>query len=386
MLKQLAVVAILCSGLMLDAQTNRTHAASPDAVCSFITGKMTSALQQVPTLCTGEKSLSGNLRINVFAAKNVFQTDLRRAWSSALFEAMQSIQKDKSQRDSCFVGSSKCIIEIADSNMAESGLHYRLILDDDWIGAVKSHGPDFSEDWYKLWWLELTLGKKADHSQSKESAESLAKIACDAYQKESEPWAHAFNRQIPTCSAMVATDEALVIVIDYDDFMLALEEGNARYVLESIGKTLDDTAYKGTVIIRSPWMKRDDGSETRIYKMYDLGGIEFAYEEFHSGTRSEVSAETLLSGDFRTIGQTDSNKFNDDASSQYIVREAPSPDGATFIDTSDGAEWKATAVSMARCPFAVGNSVYAMKAEKLIMFGYLGMESCQIDVSFVKGW
>ena len=177
-------------------------------------------------------------------------------------------------------------------------------------------------------------------------------------------------------------------MIDFNDGGFAFAESSGYFLPQTMGKVLDRTGYKGNVIIRSPWMKRNDGSQFRTYKVYDLDGLEFAYEEFHSGTRSEISAGMLLiKGNYqRVIGQTESNTLNDDATNQYIIKESPGPDGATVIDTSDGAEWQATSGSMTRCPFAEGDSVNLMKSTKLIMYGYLNLKPCQIDVSFVKGW
>ena len=401
MCKCLAVLAVLCNPLVMFTQTKRSAgsaAASPGAVCAFITGRMDSAIPQVPTLCSGGyrrfgQYVSGDLLvIDLFATKDVFQTSMRRAWSSALFQTLQALSAERTLKDACFEAS-ECIFNISDSTMAENQLRYKLILDQNMMSVLMGRGSNFSESWYETWWSFLMAVKADDHPGSKENAEWLGKDACDTYRKESGPTFRALGQPIPACSVMLATDKALVLVIDFSDSMFVNGPSDEHLLTQTVGKVLDQTGYKGSVVIRTPWNKRNDGSQSRTYQVYDLDGLEFAYEEFHSGTRSEGSAGFLFSsGPYRlAIGQTDLDKPLDtlnDAAPLYIIKESPSPDGARFIDTSDGAEWQVSANSMTRCPFAVGDSVNLMKTKELIMFGYLdpGTNACQIDVSFVKGW
>jgi len=384
-LKCLAVLIILCNPLVMFAQTKSVAAASPEALCSFITGRMTSSLPQVPTLCSGKQHLPGYLDINIFAAKDVFQTNMRRTWSSALFQTLQALSEEKSMKGACFEAP-KCIFSISDGTMAERRLRYRLILDQNMMSVLRSRGADYSDPWYVSWWTSLMGGKEADYPQSKENAESLGKDACDVYKKQSEMWSRAFNKPIPSCSVMLATNKALVLVIDYDDFLSAWDESNVKIALDAIGQSMDNMAYKGNVIIRSPWNKRDDGRQSRIYNIYDLGGLEFAYEEVHSGTRSETSGEIILTDYFLSIGQTESDKVTTDTSSQYILRESRVQDGTILIDATDGSEWRATSDSLTRCPLAIGDETFLFNDGNKSMLFDQATISCQANVIFVKGW
>ena len=77
--------------------------------------------------------------------------------------------------------------------------------------------------------------------------------------------------------------------------MDAWEESNTITAWQSVGERLDQSGYKGELVIKSPWQKAPDGNQRRMHKIFGLIGLELAYEEAQSGTRSEPSSGVLLS-------------------------------------------------------------------------------------------
>ncbi|HEY1903308.1 MAG TPA: hypothetical protein VGG56_12795 [Terracidiphilus sp.] len=70
-----AIAALLLTvppqGQSAQSQPSAT-AASPQAVCAYIVGRMTTALPQQPTLCSGKQGQAlGYYSISIFSPKNV---------------------------------------------------------------------------------------------------------------------------------------------------------------------------------------------------------------------------------------------------------------------------------------------------------------------------
>jgi hypothetical protein len=79
-------------GPILHPKTASTNTSgNAQAVCKFISEHMQSNLPQSPTLCSATQERSGDFEINVFSPKDVLEGDMRRAWSSALFQTLEAI-------------------------------------------------------------------------------------------------------------------------------------------------------------------------------------------------------------------------------------------------------------------------------------------------------
>ena len=71
--------------------TSMKASGNAQAVCKFISEHMQSKLPQSPTLCSATQETPGDYEINVFSPKDVLESDMRRAWSSALFQTLEAL-------------------------------------------------------------------------------------------------------------------------------------------------------------------------------------------------------------------------------------------------------------------------------------------------------
>jgi len=242
----LSVAALLLLALQIHGQEQSATptAASPQAVCKFLNERMQSALPQIPTLCAGTQDTSGYYEINVFSPKDVLEGDMRRAWSSALFQTLEATVSEKSLKGACSAKEPTCVVNVTDSFMAKEGIRYRLILDMREVSGVLAevgafHGTEFSDPWYFAWWDTLMISKVSEHPQSKASAEWIVKKACEDYLQAGALTFRVRNKPPPSCTVLLSTDKALYIEIDFSDFLRALVSDNAADLPKTFGKAFD---------------------------------------------------------------------------------------------------------------------------------------------------
>ena len=402
-------------------------AASPQAVCAYIVGRMTTALPKQPTLCSGnQERTSGRYFINIFSPNNVLEGDTRRAWSSALFQTLEDLAEEKSLDGACST-TPDCAVTIADAYMSQHNLRYKTFLDKVGVSFLRGGSPsapaEFSEHWYVAWWQRLFTLKESDNPGSKENATQLGKRACEDYiaasrKRDSAEFArrqedrltkeggtllgtvelgHPTKSELPSCSVMLATDKRIYIAVDFADLMNALFGASRQEELPpTFGSWFDSTGYDGQVIIRSPWTD-NGGQALRVYYIFPLRAIEFAYEEKESGLRDEFGVGELLRTDFEVPGQVCEDTFECSTSANaVVVRYATEPDETVIVDMTDGAEWKISKESFDRCSLGLGVEV---NVSTLLVTGSTASLNgppvlstqrdavyCKLTATFVKGW
>lgn len=365
----------------------------PSQVCSYITKRMTVALPTVPTLCSGEIQVQGYFNIQVVSPTQVLHGNLRRAWASALFQTIAGLSTDPSLKSACSTAVI-CNLSISDSLMAQHGLHYRIFVGNDLLSLIQTevadkHAEPLSDAWYLSWWEALLAGKEAEHAQSADNAAQLGKSACEEYARKAGPRFRAFNKSVPTCSVMLATDKSLYIVLDTD--MIEAMGDYTSEIRDSIGRTLDDTGYDGQVIVRSPFSS--ELGNARGYRIYPLRELEFAFEEVQSGVRQPVDADVMMSN-YMTEGQTLENEVevpntkNVSFRLTKVVKVVPGASASASVFTTDGAEWSATRDSLDRCGVAVGAEidVFVLPDKKPRLTTPKASRSCSVEAEFVRGW
>jgi hypothetical protein len=405
-----SLVAILLlapsgEGQKAENQSNAS-VASPQAVCAYIVGRMTTTLPQQPTLCSGKQGqASGYYSISIFSPKNVLEGDARRAWSSALFQTLEDLVEEKSLNGACSA-TPNCEIRISDAYLAQHNWRYRTFLDKDGISLLRGKSTpsalaEFSEHWYITWWQSLFAIKESDNPGSRENAIQMGKSACEDYIAALRKMIMNSELPIPTCSVMLANDKNIYLALDFEDWIYT-RFGEYIYKLPpAIGRIFDDTGYGGQVIIRSPWSS-DGGSPHRIYQIYPLRAIEFAYEEKESGLRGEgtsggVEVENMLETNFNIQGQTSENDFDSSIlADAAVVRYATGPDGTVIVDMTDGAEWKISKESFDRCNLGPGVeinvSTLLISGDTASLHGTPVLSTqkvaayCKLTATFVKGW
>ena len=104
---------------------------------------MQSKLPQSPTLCSATQEALGDYEINVFSPKDVLESDMRRAWSSALFQTLEALVTEKSLDGACSLEEPICFVSVSDSHLAGEGIRYRLILSKKDLDALRLWSKDF---------------------------------------------------------------------------------------------------------------------------------------------------------------------------------------------------------------------------------------------------
>ncbi len=430
----LIVVAALFFTVQIQAQNTRAALlqppATPQAVCAFITARMTSALPQQPTLCAGKQEQApGYYSISIFSPKNALEGDTRRSWASALFQTLEDMMDDKSLNGACSA-TPICIISISDAYMTQHNWRYETALAKDSISMLRGklsppEEAEFSEHWYVDWWRTLFTFKESDIQGSQENATQIGKRACEDYiaalrtpgsvksVEEHEDRmveaggtvlgtaAYPGGTGIPSCSVMLASKRTIYIALDFPDLVSALFAANNEELPPTFGSWFDNTGYDGQVIIKSPWTNLG-GSEFRVYYTFPLRAIEFAYEEERSGLRSEFDGGELLRAEFGADGQMSENTFVEDPKQDSVLRNAalikfaPEPDDTVIADTTDGAEWRISKESFDHCDLHPGDEI---EVSTLLITGdtvsthgpptlttQKGSVLCKLTSTFVRGW
>ena len=367
------------------------------AVCKFISEHMQSELPQSPTLCSAMQEATGDYEINVFSPKDVLERDMRKAWSSALFQTLESLVSEKSLNGACSGKKAACWVNVTDSLMAAENIRYRLLLSEALVVSATNGNnfKDFSDTWYIMWWNSMMNSKESEHPQSKENAGLIAKDACDAFLRSTAKRFEMLNKPPPSCSVLLATDKSIYVELD-SDFIDALVSDNWDALPTIFGKAFDATSYGGQVIVKSPWMSMSDGTQRRIYFTFPLYALEFLFEEIQSGSRSEAESLITLVGDYRGEGQTTlTNLFDSDQKGNSLtLRNAGiahikfGQDNSALLQTTDGAEWQTTVQNLVRCGVLPDSeALILLLPDKPPSFSVdNGGSRCGLDVTFVRGW
>lgn len=180
-------VLVLCTAVCVWAQHGTptpSKKASPEDVCSFVTSKVRAAVPQVPILCVSKKSDLNGYVFDVFSPTDVLEGKLRRAWSVALFEALQELYFDEVLGGICYSNGGEqwkgCVVNISDSYLSvHNGKQYMVSLD----RQMKQHWPPdvSSDDWYQWWWFVLSEGTTFPHEGSERTARSFGEDTCKSY-------------------------------------------------------------------------------------------------------------------------------------------------------------------------------------------------------------
>ena len=231
----------------------KTSPASPQAICAYITGKMIPGLPQVPTLCSAKETAPDWYEISVFSPTDVLEHGMRRAWSTLLFQTFQELGYDANLHGACS-DAINCYVKVSDTYLSQHQWHYRLYLNERHF--LPKDAELSSDDSYFWAWSRLYGRPEVDHPQSKENAEWIAKDACNSFVEATTKSWSAFSdsrSHIPVCSVLLATDSKLYIVLDYPNMFSGTIANNLFDLPKTIGKELENTGYKGELIIRTPW-------------------------------------------------------------------------------------------------------------------------------------
>ena len=372
---------------------------TPQAVCKFITERMNSAVPQVPNLCSGSVDpISGNYEITFTSSKEVLEGDLRRGWSSALFQSLEEVVSEPSLNGACGA-TSTCDFRISDSYLSRHNLDYLVPVSKRLISRQRNmagafNARELSDDWYILWWSTIIDAFKepqgADH-RSKENAGLLAEEACRQFIDSLSH--HIPSQRLPECSVLASARSNVFVEIRFPRILDAVLDNNLEPLFLTFGRIFDATAYSGSVALRSQW-EDTNGDRTRVNKVYDLSRLEISFEEVNSGSRDAAGAELAIISRFGSLGQTSERFLNPDSSeNDLIIRNVALVrlsvgDSTVTLDSTDGAEWQATFESFSSCAFRPGDlftiSVVSGKDATLAGIGPLG--SCMMKAKFVKGW
>ena len=392
--------------------TSMKSPGNAQAVCKFISEHMQSKLPQSPTLCSATQERSGDFEINVFSPKDVLEGDMRRAWSSALFQTLEAIVSEKALNGACSAEEPMCFVSVTDSHLAKEGIRYRFIsskkdLDSMRVVVGALHGTEFSDPWYFIWWQNMMISKESEHPGSKGNADLIARGACEDYVQANAITASLRNKKPPSCSVLLATDKSVYIEVDtsyrtkwavdgdFHDDVGALLSNVYADLPKTIGRAFDSTGYDGQVVVKSPWTNLSDGPQERDYFTVSVRDLEFLYEEIQSGARSDADSHTLLVSRYRSEGQTTlTSLLRPDQEGSLVVRNAAivatksgQGNGAS-VQTTDGAEWRMSEDDLVRCGVSSGSdvSILVVPEKTPALSVQRGGKLCRLDVAFVSGW
>jgi hypothetical protein len=231
----------------------------------------------------------------------------------------------------------------------------------------------------------------------------IARGACEDYIQANAITATARNKKPPSCSVLLATDNAIYIEVDtssrtrwavdgdFHDIVGALLSNVYADLPKTIGRAFDGTGYDGQVVVKSPWTNLADGPQERDYFAVSLRDLEFLYEEIQSGARNDADSHTLLLSRYRSEGQTTlASLLRPDQEGSLLVRNAAiitinSGQGNTAsVQTTDGAEWRVSNYDLLRCGVSPGSDVSIFVVpDKTPSFS---SGRCRLDATFVSGW
>ena len=374
----------------------------PDRVCHFITGRMNSIVPQAQTRCYTKPGNSPSyFYVYIYSPKKVLEGQMRRAWSTALFQTLEEMGNDNSLDGACSEEPT-CYISIADAYTEAHNWHYET-------SSVKevesgnrgfsgpSYGDQDSDSWYLSWWRRLVASKHSDSPGSKADATELAESACERYIAA----LRKKHTETPYCSVMLANDQAIYIALDFWNIATPALTDYTYELPSTVGKTLDNTGYDGQVILRTPWSDTDNGP-MRVYTTLPLKGIEFAFEERQSGMRDDLETWSLLKSNFFQTGQiargrlSNGAKENSRTQNASVLRYLAGPSDTVTLDTTDGAEWMVSRGDFDRCKLSLEGeiqvSTQSMSGNTVRRDGPPTITKqkngvpCAVPASFIQGW
>jgi hypothetical protein len=403
------IAIVVLSGLTCAAQTSSPtptakkpdHArVSAEAVCSFITGKMMSALPMVPTNCVVKGGGPLQYELGVFSPTDVLEGKMRRPWATTLFLTAQALFFGGAVNGTCESSDKQkdwagCQLDISDSHLSQQSFYYGLRLDEGWR-EIMQRLPDPSSDvWYMGWWKVLVGSGDVSnpHLKSKGNAQLRVQNACANYLR-ANPDFRLLQLRV-TCSALSVGDSSVYVVVDFPDLLSA---GTVNYVmplLETFGREFANSGYDGAVVFRSQWSTGP--SPVRAYNIYPLRSIAFWSEEADSGDRERHTTALLLTEE-RERGQTDRDVFSSSPEATNslhlrtaaILRIIPEAKGRSSMQLTDGSEWSITKDSQSQCNLDEGIEVSILSipggAHPSVIGSAPGKHRCRLDAFFVKGW
>jgi hypothetical protein len=351
---------------------------------------------QAPTLCSGERSaVAGYYEITVVSPTDALEGKLRRAWSSALFHTFERLVDEPSLKGAC-KSDIVCDTKVSDASMSRSNLDYRLFLSKDSVDHVQPYLHDFraaplSEHWYLIWWEELMRGKESGYLSTAETAGAIGDGVCQNYMNFEARRIETKGGAGPQCFVMLATGKSLYLTLNFPTPASALVD---RIDLVSVlGRALSIASYDGAVIVRSPYVATPSGKE-RVYKIYPMRELQFAYDEQQSGIRSLSDATLLLEDRYRVNGQTTEYSLSNVSNASLWIRTAAVfefPNGKldrTTVDLTDGTEWKLSEESKSRCEVVLGTDITTVGVvdKAPVLSVYRSGQTCKLDAIFLKGW
>jgi hypothetical protein len=396
---------ILLTSPLLNAQKvsgiPKAKPATPQAVCKFIVDRMNSSVPQVPNLCSGSVDApSGSYEITFTSSKDVLEGDLRRGWSSALFQTLEEITSEPSLNGAC-ASTPTCYLRVSDSYLSRHNLDYWIPLNNkSLVSSLKNiaeaaKARQLSDDWYLLWWAATINAFKepaGEDYRSKENADLLAREGCRQFIDSILPYLS--KERLPECSVLTSSKYGIFIQIQFPNALDAMMGNSMGHLSETFGRVFDATAYSGAVALRSPWWESTNGDRTRVNKTYDLSHLELSFEEVSSGSRDAAGAEIAIISRFGSIGQT-SQKFLSPGSgmNELIIRNvalvrSAIGENTIILDTSDGAEWQATFEDFSSCAFQPGDAfmISVVPGNDATLSGTGSFGKCQMKAKFVRGW
>lgn len=400
----LAMLLVVFAEYVGNAQTTAIHPssaapASPEEACAFITSQMRSTMPQTPTLCSGKQGVPGYYDLNVFAPTAVFESSSRRAYSSALFQAIEAFGTAKSLAGACT--KITCIVTVSDADMVKHSVHYKAFVNES-LFQMANQDRAFSEEWYLSWWQRLLRGTESDQTRDRDTVVRLADSVCADFLRSIQEQAALMKATLPKCSVMLATDSTLYLVLDYQNSIADVLLADDRWTLvKKLGKAFDYSGYDGQVIVRSAWdYEHDKDGPIRIYRMYPIRDLSFAYKESEVENGSNLYSLLDL---LERAGQQRQNTLRLDSSvgnrsimrTVAVLKYSLNAGGHVTLDTTDGAEWSVSREAFERCSIHEGDDVeistlrISGNADSLGGPPKLTKENdgvpCEVEAEFLKG-
>lgn len=359
---------------------------SADDVCSFIVGKIRQAVPDVPTMChIGETSNSLRYDVTVFSTVDVLQGKLRRAWSTALFDATQDLFYGTALNGACHASSEriKCIVSFSDSEMARSwGGHYKVR---SVPGMEKGlYGDPSSDEWYRTWWDIAISDETFERSGSQSTAQWAGAKACELYADalRHDPLSSLKPKDmpIPTCAVLVATDSVVYVQIDFPDSWGPMLGNYMEPLPITFGRVFSGLPYDGVVTFKGAWRDTQDGPK-RVVRSFEFRDLEFLYDEVHSGLRSAAEAGARVQ---MSDGQSDKLTRTKDVSLGWVVSATPRWDERSLIKLTGGSQWSV----LRACQPNVGDHLILVgqPGDKQDFLNLTQHVQCNSEAEFVSGW
>jgi hypothetical protein len=303
-------------------------------------------------------SSSFNFDVTVFSTVDVLKGKMWRPWSTALFDAAQELFFGKALERICNRSSEKviCQVSFADSEMARSNGHYRVIA---YSGPEATqfglYGDPSSDEWYRAWWRVATALEAFDTQGSQSYAKWAGQKACEVYTEllRNDPFflSHPHEMLIPVCNVLPATDLILYVIVDFPAGTSPKLVNYSFPLPESFGKAFSGSPYNGSIILKGSWHDYGRGP-TRDVQIYGLRELEFLYDEVRGESRTAAEADTLAIALY-SPGQSDKDIPTKDAILGGVANISPHTDGHLLVKLTGGSIW-----SVSRsCQLSVGDDV-----------------------------